>query len=442
MRRGICRNGVAALMALALASGRLLAQESRFPKPEFESGHIVPHHPDPALLLSWLAPLADVAILLALLLLTAWLVLVRRSRRWIMLAALLAGIGWFGFVRRGCVCPVGGIQNVAEALMQGWGLPLGVTLIVLLPVLASLLFGRVFCATLCPLGALQELGTLHPVRVPRPIDYALRFIPVIFLAVALTLAMNGGGYAICVSDPYVVLYRLGGTWPSWVVLLVVLAIGAFVARPFCRYCCPYGLILGWAARLGWRTAKITPTECIRCRLCERVCPVDAILPPTKPDPRGVQPDERRAVLLHLLLLPMLAALFAWAGLHIGGRLSIRHPDVLLLAAIDNPALAEDVYIALRVEGFREMAGDEAALRRTVARRIADFRRTGAVMAGLVGWLLGWRLLALWRRSPRRDFTIDAARCVNCGRCFEACPQGRRCQAEARVNHQDKREASK
>jgi formate hydrogenlyase subunit 6/NADH:ubiquinone oxidoreductase subunit I len=64
------------------------------------------------------------------------------------------------------------------------------------------------------------------------------------------------------------------------------------------------------------------------------------------------------------------------------------------------------------------------------------------MAGLVGWMLGWRLLALWRRSPRRDFTIDVARCVNCGRCFEACPQGRRRKAETGANRQDKRETPK
>jgi NosR/NirI family transcriptional regulator, nitrous oxide reductase regulator len=425
----VCRLLSAGLPLLPLAG--LRAQEGRFPNPEFESGYVMPSHAEPTLLLEWLAPVADAALLLALLLFTSWLVLVRRSRRAILLTAAVAGVGWFGFVRRGCICPVGGLQNVAEGLVQGTGVPAAVSLFVLLPILASLAFGRVFCAALCPLGALQELGTLRPLRVPRPLDFALRFIPVLFLAVALTLAMNGGGYAICASDPYVVLYRLGGVWWNWLILLVMLAIGAFVARPFCRYVCPYGLILGWAAKLGWRTARITPTECVNCRLCERVCPVDAIRPPVKPDPRGVSPTERRAVLLHLLLLPVLTLLMARGGYPLGARLSLRHPDVLLLAAIDQPALTQDPYIALRVEGFREMAGNEAHLRRTVAARVAGFRRSGCLMGALAGWVLGWRLLGLWRRTPRADYTIDASRCVNCGRCFEACPQGRH-PAEARA----------
>ena len=37
----------------------------------------------------------------------------------------------------------------------------------MLPLAVALFFGRVFCAGVCPLGAIQELMTLKPIEVPR-----------------------------------------------------------------------------------------------------------------------------------------------------------------------------------------------------------------------------------------------------------------------------------
>ncbi|MCL2246067.1 MAG: 4Fe-4S binding protein [Lentimicrobiaceae bacterium] len=65
---------------------------------------------------------------------------------------------YFGFFRHRCVCSIGAIQNVAQVLANhGPTIPLYVLLLFLLPIIFTLLFGRVFCAGVCPLGALQEL---------------------------------------------------------------------------------------------------------------------------------------------------------------------------------------------------------------------------------------------------------------------------------------------
>ena len=54
----------------------------------------------------------------------------------------------------------------------------GVIAFFFLPLVAALLFGRVFCGGVCPLGAVQDLVLLRPVTVPEKLDRVLRWLPV------------------------------------------------------------------------------------------------------------------------------------------------------------------------------------------------------------------------------------------------------------------------
>ncbi|MBU4459622.1 MAG: 4Fe-4S binding protein, partial [Verrucomicrobia bacterium] len=109
---------------------------------------------------------ADVGVLSGALGLAAWLALVRRSRRGLFLLAV-ACLAYFGFWRKGCICPVGSIQNVTLGLADpSYGIPLTVAALFLLPLVFALFFGRVFCASVCPLGAIQEMVIVRPLRLP------------------------------------------------------------------------------------------------------------------------------------------------------------------------------------------------------------------------------------------------------------------------------------
>ena len=98
-----------------LLSGLAFAQEQhfRFPPPEFESGYKMPGITTPAprpLLMQYV----DVAVLAAALGLASFLVLKQRSRKYLVALSLFSLV-YFGFYRKGCVCAIGSVQNVALA---------------------------------------------------------------------------------------------------------------------------------------------------------------------------------------------------------------------------------------------------------------------------------------------------------------------------------------
>ena len=195
----------------------------RFPQPQFDTGHTVPQAVHPAFV-ELVPPWADVLILAAALAVSVWLVRTVRSRRWI-LAFSLVCLAWFGFVKHGCICPVGSVQNVAVATWTGGGLPWFVAAIFALPLLTALLYGRVFCAAVCPLGAMQDLFIIRPLRVPRALDAVLRLVPLAVLSVGLVYAVNGAGYVICRTDPFVGFFRRSAPLPMLLTGLAVLLLG-------------------------------------------------------------------------------------------------------------------------------------------------------------------------------------------------------------------------
>lgn len=241
---------------------------------------------------AWAAPLRSpgdsliwsdtlhVILLAVALAVAAYLAIWRRSRRGLVWLSI-ASLGYFGFYLGGCVCPVGSIQNVAAGLADPtYTVPITVVLVFALPLVAALLFGRVFCSSVCPLGAIQDLVLLRPVHLPLWLEYALGFVPYVYLGLAVLLAATGSGFIVCRMDPFVGFFRLDGSPQMLITGGALLAVSMIIGRPYCRFLCPYGVLLGMCSRVARWRVSITPDECIRCRLCEKACPFEAIRPPT------------------------------------------------------------------------------------------------------------------------------------------------------------------
>ncbi len=161
-----------------------------------------------------------------------------------------------------------------------------------LPVLAfwlavTLMFGRVYCSSVCPLGALIDLGArLRPVRKEfryrRPLN-ALRLA--VFLLVLLLL-VAGLTFPLRWLEPYGLYAGLVESLTSGRVSLAACIAAAVIAllavaayrrgRIFCNSLCPLSAPLGFIARSSAFHIDIDTDRCIQCRKCVDVCKAECI----------------------------------------------------------------------------------------------------------------------------------------------------------------------
>ena len=390
-------------------------------KPTFdETGHVPPDTavPPPR---STYAEYVDLAALLIVLSAASYLSLKARSRRGVLLLSILSLV-YFGFWRKGCVCPVGSTQNIIQALVDsGYAVPLTVVLFFALPLVFTLFFGRTFCAAVCPLGAIQDVVLVRPAKVPAWVSNMLGLLPHLYLGLAVTLVASGAGYLICRYDPFVGFFRLSASFPMLVFGGGMLVLSMFVGRPYCRFLCPYGVLLNWCSRLSRHHVTITPTDCVKCRLCEDSCPFGAILMPTPERSAEPRTTGRRRLAFLLCLTPALII----AGAYLGSKMSVpmsHLSDRVMLA--ERMALEETGKIAelsVETEGYRltkepvqKLYAEALGIRSRIA-------RAGWFLGAFVALAICWRMIALSVQRRRKDYVPDRGQCLSCARCFSYCP---------------------
>lgn len=150
----------------------------------------------------------------------------------------------------------------------------------LIPVLLSLVLGRVFCGWICPADLLFEAA--HRIRDVAGIRTDLRFArgtkyAVLALGIVAALLLGSQVFAE-IYPPRIVSGELylwitfgvfgAGAW----FFLAIVAFEMFVSRRFwCRYLCPGGALYSLLGR--WRLVRLQLVErsCTGCSRCNNVC---------------------------------------------------------------------------------------------------------------------------------------------------------------------------
>ncbi|MBI2947966.1 MAG: 4Fe-4S binding protein [Verrucomicrobia bacterium] len=413
---------VVLMLVFAIAS----FAEQRFPPPEFESGYALPETktPPPRTL-----PFqyVDVAVLLGALVLASYLVLKKRSRNGV-LALSIFSVVYFGFYRKGCVCAIGSIQNIALGLFDSsYAVPWVVTAFFIAPLAFALFAGRSFCAAVCPHGALQDLMLWKPVKVPAWLEQGLGVLPFAYLGAAVLLAATGSAFIICEYDPFVPLFRMNGSHAMLLAGVAFLLAAMFVGRPYCRFLCPYGALLRLASCVSKWRVTVTPDSCNRCRLCEEACPFGAIEEPTTAPTHWLAliGDRKRLAWL-LALVPALMLAGGWFGSQLSIAASQLNPTVALAERF---SLQAKTPVELGVQTAESLAlmraaQDPKALISQALEIRRNFRLGGWLFGGWLGLAVGAKLISLAVRRSRHDYEPNRASCFACARCFSSCPNER------------------
>jgi Pyruvate/2-oxoacid:ferredoxin oxidoreductase delta subunit len=187
------------------------------------------------------------------------------------------------------ICPFGGVVSVYQYVTTGTLVKKvheSALALMYIGFALALFAGPAFCGWACPFGSFQEwLGKLgrkifkkrYNQFVPSRIDKWLRYLRYVVLVWVVWVTAVSAVLVFEAYDPYYALFNFWGgevALSAMVILGVVMALSLVVERPFCKYACPYGAVLGVFNLFRIFKVKRNAPTCIDCKACDRACPMN------------------------------------------------------------------------------------------------------------------------------------------------------------------------
>jgi polyferredoxin len=201
-----------------------------------------------------------------------------------------SGIPFLASASLHSLCPFGGVVSIYQYATTGTFVQKihdSAFILMIIGFLMALLFGPVFCGWVCPLGTIQEwfasIGRKIFKRrrynhfIPAKIDNVLRYTRYLVLAWVIYMTAVTGKLIFSDVDPYFALFNF---WTSEVavggliVLGVTLVASIFIERPWCKYACPYGAVLGLTNLFRVFSIRRSASTCKMDGACDITCPMN------------------------------------------------------------------------------------------------------------------------------------------------------------------------
>ena len=227
------------------------------------------------------APLSEVfaVLFLCALVMTAF-VMKKEMLRWAALTVTLIYLGWMdgGFVS---------VSHITNGIKLGPSMflnDLPLLIVIVFTVVTALLWGRIFCSSLCPFGALQDFITrIFPkqfrYQVPQAIHDLAIYVKYTILAFLVMMALAYSDLSLFqYFEPFGTVFYISRSMVLWAIAAGFLLGAVFIPRFYCRYACPLGASLGVVSLVSpFRIKRVQ--QCDVCKVCEHACPTAAIRGP-------------------------------------------------------------------------------------------------------------------------------------------------------------------
>lgn len=161
-------------------------------------------------------------------------------------------------------------------------------LVVAILIVITLLFGRIYCSVICPLGIMQDIyswlggkvkkNRFSYVKEHKWLRYSVLVLFIVCLIIGFapvtTMLAPYSTYGRIVTSIY--MRNLTVSIIAWVMMLVLGVLAFLYGRAYCNSVCPVGTILSFFSRFSLLRVRFDESKCKHCGLCEKNCKARAI----------------------------------------------------------------------------------------------------------------------------------------------------------------------
>lgn len=206
------------------------------------------------------------------------------------LTSIGSGIKWISESTFHYICPICGVTSIYSFITSSslWVVKLKSTLGIVLGIviILSVLFGPVICGFFCPLGAIQDITARigkkifknkYNTFVSEKLNSKLKYLRYVSLIATIALTSISGGVMILEKinpyHAYLSIFNRRFSTIGFIVLGFVICASFIIHRPWCRFLCPYGALLGLSNKIKVLRIFRKKQTCIGCTKCSRSCPM-------------------------------------------------------------------------------------------------------------------------------------------------------------------------